>query len=72
MPPIDDILKKLDALNVAWRSFREAETESEEEQKADYQFASLYDWFTEYNISIVYIRQTKLYTLDGRQILLTT
>jgi hypothetical protein len=67
-PPIDDILEKLDALNTAWRLFRKAETE-EEEQKADTQFALLYDWFTEHNISIVYIKQTKLYTLDGRQTL---
>lgn len=65
MSPIDDILKKLEALNTAWRLFREAEDESKEEQEADCQFAMLYDWFTEHNIPIVYIRQTKLYTLDA-------
>jgi hypothetical protein len=65
-PQIDDIFEKLDALNTSWRLFRKAETE-EEEQKADTQFALLYDWFTEHNISIVYIRQTKIYILDGGQ-----
>jgi hypothetical protein len=69
-PPIDYIFEKLDALNAAWTLFRKAETENEE-QKADAQFALLYDWFTEHNISIVYIKQTKLYTLDGRQDLST-
>jgi hypothetical protein len=60
---IDEIFEKLDALNAALRLFNTAETE-EEEQKADLQFALLYDWFTENNISILYIRQTKLYTLN--------
>jgi len=70
IPPIEEVLEKLDALNAARRIFFATEI-GEEEQKADLEFSQLYDWFTEHNISIVYIRLTKIYILDGRQDLST-